>query len=77
MTHIRAGSTRYEVLCNQHTMEISEKIGYDITGKEFVGGAYENGIMRGYVLMPLLGTATMKRGPVNLNFEDVVIVTYK
>lgn len=77
MTIITRGSKILRVKHTQNTLELSEQLGYDIAGKEFITGVFLDGKVRGYVMVALAGIGEIKRGPVILNSDDVEEVTYE
>jgi len=78
VTIITSGSKIWRVKYTQHTLTLSEELGYDITGKEFVEGAVGSGFVRGYVMVDLAGgIGQIKRGPITLLSDDLELVTYE
>lgn len=67
-----ASQNQYRIKATQNTNEKAEALGYNIDGLPFVNVIETTGgKMRGYVRVPLFGMASIDKGPVILNKDDL------
>lgn len=73
MTIITSSSRRSFVLATDHTNQLAEELGFNLEGLEFVEGAQEGDMLRGYVKRLLVGVTMHNWGPIKLYPEDLAI----
>jgi len=73
MTIITAGSRRSFIIATEHTNQLAEKLGFNLEGLEFVEGALEGKMIRGYVKRLLVGTTMHNVGPIKLYRSDLFL----
>ena len=72
MTYISKRSKTYRIKVTDHTNEMSENIGFNIEGEEFIANSVDTGnVIRGYIMLPLYGMVRKMWGPVTMNADDL------